>query len=619
MIVGQANTLTFSLVAPSGVTYSSPVVTIEENPWATSSAITDNGNGTYSITITPDRETKRVVKLKVIDQGTTRYHALVTVATADDVTLANTTYNNVGIGGTLTFTTQVQDSVGIKNWYMGTGGVIVPGSFYARPDTNGVTIVNVTGTSSTDVTSVKMTASQTWTTAYQYRMTWGFDVVHPLSGVVHSVSYVSDHYRAITPAWISTGTVTAGIENVLQFSLKFADGSGVKGVKLAPITVAGVTINPNIVVIDETAGIYGVKVTPGFANFSINPQFSIGVNTVVQSVGSKTFTSVAGATVTMAAPAGATRTIGIKLLGATSGDVITAVSGGAIMDPAVGGPWTPTANGVFFIPLPASNRNRPANTNTTPNTADTINVTFTRGGQTVTVPCQITVVWANVKVAAFSMTNNAVQFSSTINGTDAGWTYSAANIISETGTALATSGTVTNNFATDGKVYWNLSAKLAAQKYVSFSGSANNGFNSTFWYWTDPFEITRNPYLVMKPPSWDFGLDHAVAGTPVDLADMAVTFTDDLGAPVSGVSFNTIPGVDKVSGFRGVWQPRLADGTDWSKALVPVTDGSDGKYILKLSSTGFGFANWWVSVFSSTIVFNTSIGLQTLVVSARIN
>jgi len=239
----------------------------------------------------------------------------------------------------------------------------------------------------------------------------------------------------------------------------------------------------------------------------------------------------------MAAPAGATRTIGIKLLGATSGDVITAVSGGAIMDPAVGGPWTPTANGVFFIPLPASNRNRPSNTNTTATTGDTINVTFTRGGQTITVPCAITVVWANVKVAAFSMTNNAVQFSSTIAGTDAGWTYSAANIISETGVALATSGTVTNNFATDGKVYWNLSAKLAAQKYVSFSGSANNGFNSTFWYWTDPFEITRNPYLVMKPPSWDFGLDHAVAGTPADLADMAVTFTDDLGAPVSGVSF----------------------------------------------------------------------------------
>ena len=62
MIAGQPTTLTFSLVAPSGVTYSSPAVSVEENPWATSSALTDNGDGTYSITITPDRETRNQIR-----------------------------------------------------------------------------------------------------------------------------------------------------------------------------------------------------------------------------------------------------------------------------------------------------------------------------------------------------------------------------------------------------------------------------------------------------------------------------------------------------------------------------------------------------------------------------
>lgn len=34
------------------------------------------------------------------------------------------------------------------------------------------------------------------------------------------------------------------------------------------------------------------------------------------------------------------------------------------------------------------------------------------------------------------------------------------------------------------------------------------------------------------------------------------------------------------------FKPRLADGTDYSKVLVPLTDGSDGKYVLKLRMNG---------------------------------
>ena len=81
MIAGQSTTLTFSLVAPPGVTYLSPVVTVEENPWATSSVLTDNGNGTYSITITPDREANTQIRLKAVQDGKTYYHTLNTLVT----------------------------------------------------------------------------------------------------------------------------------------------------------------------------------------------------------------------------------------------------------------------------------------------------------------------------------------------------------------------------------------------------------------------------------------------------------------------------------------------------------------------------------------------------------
>lgn len=366
---------------------------------------------------------------------------------------------------------------------------------------------------------------------------------------------------------------------------------------------------------DRAKGIYGVKVTPGTtANTSVTVVVKQGNMNTTLSLG-RTFASTAGATVTMSAMAGATRTIGIKLAGATAGDQITAVSGGAIMDPATGGPWTPTSNGVFFIPLTASNRNRPTNTNTTPSTVDTINVTYTRGGNTVTVPCAVSVVWANVKVSAFTLTSNLLQFSGTIAGADSKWTFSAANFLSETGAALATSGTVTNNIPTDGKVYWNLSARLADQRYVSFSGSANNGFNSTYYYWTDPFDIARVPYMVMSSVEWNFSQDQALAGKVADLPDLIRTFTDDKGVPLTGLSLNTVP-----TNWSNVFHPRLADGMDWSKVLVPVTNGSDGKYYVRASQTGQGFTNWWVNYFPATFVFNTNeYGPMTFTFNSRIN
>lgn len=620
MIVGTPSTLTFSLVAPSGVTYSSPTVTVESNPWPTASMLTDHGDGTYSITITPDRETQAIIKLKVVQGANTYYHSLMTQASSS-ISMLNTSLSaNLTGNGTMTFDFNVAGLDGVaKMWDLRQDEIIKAADITLTPSTSGVTVAFAGRSYSATFNRCRISATQTWGSADQYKLTWSLNLRHPLSKVTHPLTVITDHYKAITFTWVSTGSVTAGVETVLEFTAKFASGNPVRGLVLKPTAITGGTVDPNIVVIDENAGRYGVKVTPGFSNFTLTPQVAVG-NSATISVPGRAFTFVAGATVTMAAMAGATRTIGVKLLGATSGDVITAVSGGAIMDAAVGGPWTPTANGVFFIPLPASNRNRPANTNTTPSTGDTINVTYTRGGQTVTVPCAITVIWAHAKVTGFSLANNVLQFSGTVAGADNKWTFGAASFLTETGAALATSGTVTNNITTDGKVYWNLSAQLAEQRYVSFTGTANNGFNTTYYYWTDPFDIARVPYMVMSTVEWNFSIAQSDAGKNIDLPDLIRTFKDDRGVPLTGLSLNTIPGVDGVSGWRNVFQPRIAAAGDWSTVLVPVTDGSDGRYYVRLSQTGRGFTNWWVTVFSATFVFNTNeYGPMSLTFGSRIN
>jgi hypothetical protein len=626
MTIGAATTVTFSLTPPDGVTYSNPTVTVENNPWTTSGTLVDNGDGTYSITITPDVETGgRIIKLKVVNAGQTYYHGVKTVAKDSvpyGVGIASVAGETLGnLNGPVLYITKN----GVEQmWNLSGNEATLPHSSVQLSTTaTGVTINPTQYQNNTLLQRLGIfaTSSAPAGSADYADIKTEFDVISPVTGLTSHLSYIQGVAKAYSITWDTTVIPVWGVETVIPFTMKYTSSSGPVtnlGLVSASITSGTATVKQELVTIDAATGKYGVKVTTGStANCTLSITVRVG-NRVNTDTYSRLFASTAGATVTMAAMAGATRTIGIKLAGATAGDVITATGEGAIMD-ATSGSWTPTASGVIFVPLPASNRTRPTNTNTTPSTVDTFTITYTRGGQTYTVPCSITVFWLNAKVTGFTITSDLLQFSGNVAGAASTWTFNQCTFLNETGTSIGTNGTSpTNNIATDGKVYWNLNARLAAQPNVSFTGSGSFS-GSTFYYWSDPFTIARVPYPVMTPAAWNFTMAQADAGKVIDLADMALTFTDDLGAPLTGVSFNTVPGVDNTSGFRGIFQPRLADGTDWSKALVPLTDGSDGKYVLKLSSTGKGFSNYWVNVFSSTFVFNTSIGLQTMTISARIN
>ena len=621
MTIGAATTVTFSLTPPDGVTYSNPTVTVENNPWTTSGSLVDNGDGTYSITITPDVETGgRIIKIKVVNAGQTYYHGVKTVA-KDSVPL---TLKMVGapfgntLGGYVGGDFAIFKGATEQMWNLsGNEATLQRSGISFSTTANGVTFAAPLVTTLTTLQRLTMkpqTVAPGGSADYADIVTKA-NVISPITGLTQEVTFTQGVTKAHTLTWDLSVIPVWGVETVIPFTVKY-NGTQAPVTNLvldsASITTGTATVKQELVVIDASTGKYGVKVTTGStANCTLSITTHIG-NMQITLTSTRLFGSTAGASVTMWAPAGATRTIGIKLAGATSDDVITAVSGGSIMDPAVGGPWTPTANGVIFVPLPASSRNAPGNVNTTPNSPDSINITYTRGGNTYTVPCAITVVWAHTKVTAINLTSNLLQFSGTV-GVDSKWTFAQCTFLNELGVSLGTNGTTpVNNVANDGKVYWNLNSRLAAQKYVSFTGGANNGYNTNYTYWTDPFEIVRVPYLQMSPLSWSFT---AASGQVVDLADLTLTFLDDLGAPLTNVAFNTVPGVDGSSGFRNVFQPRLADGTDWSKALVPLTDGSDGKYVLKLSATGRGQAAY----FNATFILDTSIGSQTMTVTCRIN
>lgn len=626
MTVGAASTVKFSLVPPSGVTYNNPVVTMESNPWTTAGTLSDNGDGTYSITITPDVESGgRVIKLKVVSDGQTYYHGLKPRASDPAaVTLKQVTSQSDVLGGQNGGVFALFDKNGNElPWAMDT--VIPRASVKVTTSAQGVTPGAVQfQAQSNNVQRMGYLSTMTAPagSANYADLLWEMDVVNPITGVTHHVSVVQGVARSTVLAWDTTVIPVWGVPTVIPFTLKYntTPQTPVTNLSLVTATVPGGTYDPNIVSVDPANGVWGVRVTTGStANIALLVTYRIG-NLFGTTQITRSFPSTAGATVTLNAAAAATRIIGIKLAGATAGDVITAVSGGTIMDPAVGGPWTPEASGaVIYVPLPASNRTRPANTNTTPTSTDTINVTFTRGGQTYTVPCAITVMWLHAKVTGITLTNNALQFSGTVAGAAANWTFAQCTFYNEIGTSLGTSGsTPVNNVGTTGKVVWNMAAKLATQKNVTIVGTgAFTGSN--FYYWCDPFEVTREPYFVVSPTGWNFSAAQSGNTIPQqDLADMLLTFTDDTGAPLKGVTLD----VAKLPvNFTNLFGPRMATPDDWSTVLVPQTTGNDGKYLLKVRCKGYA-SNWWVPVYSTTIFFSSTDypgDSKGIVVAPRIN
>lgn len=616
MIVGQPTTLTFSLVAPSGVTYSSPTVTVEENPWATSSALTDNGDGTYSITITPDRETRNQIRLKVIQDGKTYYHTLETLVSGD-FKLAVQAMVNSTAGGAVSIGFIFTDNANNKKvWNLGTSGVIIDPTSLKATGSNGVTVAAPTF-ATRNTMDATLSSTLSWGTGVdQGVVTWEFDAIHPLSGVKHHFSYPADVYNTgMTATWVSTAALPQYNETILQFTLKYASGNPVKNVKYNPAVAAHVisgpgTIAPEIVVIDESQGLYGVKVTAtGTTAVTVTPRFVVGNSLSGNTVAAKAFSVITIATATIPAMYNNTRTIGIVLKdvsGFITDATITGISAGTYLD-ATTGPWTvtDTAKGLYKVQVKGGTRGMPSNTNDTPYLTDKVNVTYTRAGKTYVQPMDIRYYFANVKLAVGAITTagGAVQLTpaSTNPTPTAQWTFSAPAVIGMDGVTAVSGGTMANNIGSTGNIQWTSPAITAAGE-LEISGTAAY-LGTTYYYWSDPFVPTHQFTLKWTPTSTaqsvftgPYSSIPAFTFNPIE-----VTIKDDLGGLITGAQLLASPAptwtpTDSFSGFTPT------GGGAWPTALVPKTDGSDGKYLLKLN-----FGGYYYGVTRATFYFYASI------------
>lgn len=596
MIAGQPTTLTFSLVAPPGVTYQSPVVTVEENPWATSSTLTDNGNGTYSITVNPDRETNTQIRLKAIQGGKTYYHTLNTLVTnANDMKLKVTnTTNYLSTSGAASVYFNFSGLSGDKVWDLSTSGSIIDRtSMKVSTGRSEVTLSTLTSGINGTVSSGYMTTNLAWPTAVdQTTLTWEFDATHPLSGVKHHFSYATPLYKAIIGTFVTNETLYLGIEKLIQFTLKFASGNVPTGIQYSiPHTITGGTATGEIITIDASQGLYGIKVTPTAASVSVTVNYAVGNSFTSYQCGPKVYSAVAAATATLPAMSKYTRDIGIVLKdgnGFITDATITGIAAGSYVDASTGS-WTVTdaSKGLYRVQVVGSTRGAPANTNTTPKSTDSVIVTFTRGSSTYHVPMSIDIYWAAAKVSVgtISSTGGSViltPVAGQVTQTSA-WVYTAPTAVyGLDGVSKASGGAIVNNIGTAGTLTWTAPA-VATGLGVIFGTATFSG--NTYYYWSDPFTVTHAYTLSWTPVKNNQSVfTGPYSSIPAfDFTDIEVTITDDLGALVTDAVVLETPVPQSKAGVPSAMSITARSGmTLWAQTMVPKTDGSDGKYLLKL-------------------------------------
>lgn len=303
--VGVATTAKFSLIAPAGVTYSNPTVTISENPWPTSGTLTDNGDGTYSITITPSEETfPRVIRLDVVQDGTTHRHGV--MLTARDFSLirmkVTATSDRLGSGNAGLITLIDKAGVDIP-WDLSTNEKVLPrSSIKITSLTPGVTVGTPAFQAQSSTKNLGFTVQSTSPIEDYATIQITAEVISPDTGYTYPVTATMDLCKAVAMTWNDTIIPTINVDTVIPFTLKYT-GSG-NPVTSARVNIATLypdtaTLYPGIVNVDPSVGIYGMKIK-AVSNLTCNLSINASSGNVVSAVSSnRMFTPVvakAGAT-----------------------------------------------------------------------------------------------------------------------------------------------------------------------------------------------------------------------------------------------------------------------------------------------------------------------------------
>ena len=303
--VGVATTAKFSLIAPAGVTYSNPTVTITDNPWTTSGTLTDNGDGTYSIAITPSEETfPRVIRLDVVQDGTTYRHGVMLTARDFSSIRMNVTATSGSLGTNNTGLITLIDKAGaVIPWDLSTNEKVLPrSSIKITSLTPGVTVGTPTFQTQANTKTLGFTVQSTSPIEDYATIQITAEVISPDTGYTYPVTATMDLCKAVAMTWNDTIIPTINVDTVIPFTLKYT-GSG-NPVTSARVNIATLypdtaTLYPGIVNVDPSAGIYGMKIK-AVSNVTCNLSINASSGNVVSAVSSnRMFTPVvakAGAT-----------------------------------------------------------------------------------------------------------------------------------------------------------------------------------------------------------------------------------------------------------------------------------------------------------------------------------
>ncbi len=614
--VGTPSTVTFSLNAPAGVTYSNPTVNIVTNPWTTSSALTDNGDGTYSITVTPSKETgARTIRLDVIQGGVTYSHGVQFTAYDDGIATLKFDATADIFGTTTGLFSLVDRSGNLLPWRLsGTSGNAIDRTKLLLSMPTATVGTTRTFTENLDLRLLTISSQPVVNTASvdSEEGTWSADVVNPLTKRIHKLTAKSTIHTAITTTWVDDSSWRPIVGNPTDVRLKIVYASGkpvTNAVYLASaphtVEIAGsATWAPSLKAIDAANGIYAGTITPlATRQGVIFLKFGVGSSTKVNKSVTRFSYGTIGATAYIPAMNNFTRTVSIKLVdmnGAIITDaVVTNIAAGDKIDASSGSwPCVDTSLGMYYVQIVSTGRGP-----TTQLYSDKVLVTYTRGGVVTTAYMDVKIYHLNAKVVMPSNLTTDAAADTLPAGTKQDGTKMTETTGYVYGTAYCTMDY--NSVFQSGAPYLNPTNLTVNQTFtiVRPVGLANvdlvlQSQQTNYVIWSEPFRMVPGAfYYRYTPYNWQWhNLAYATGKNYIGaqvLPNLEVLFTDQANNPITGLRITAATGTTLQPADRG---------TDWSTSLVPKTDGSDGKYLVKWYTPEYMGNHWQSTTITITVV-----------------
>jgi len=595
-------TLPFTMTAIGGAAFSASATYDASNSRIlTVSAVTRLGDGTYTMAVTAPYECNGqdgVVIIDVTDGGvTTRVVGFVTagylltsfVNGDNRPTLANTIYNalvyDAGVSATTSALIGTVDTTSLKLTPRGTNY-----------------IAGTTPAAKGSVSSVSFgfsLSSLPDAMIYDYEFKTTINKGSNVGTRVYTVKGTAHVNVAATVTWLDSSFLI-GTTNSMRLQVMWGAIPAPFYTYAGTITVSNAVANQTLDLTNAATGIYVIHFTPSATSGTFSGLALVdSVGGYSTSTGTKGWTAFSPATATTRSAKGLSRVIGVILRdvsGIITDATITGLSAGTYHTVSTGS-WTCQDTSIgLYKPVAICSAYGVGSTVAT--VAESLTLTYTRGGQTYTVPVTVTSIAWPYPRGIVDGTIYSDKSPVSITGGGNQQTQGAMSILDYTGAAGQNfSGSWGSYSDTTGLMIYTPTAFAIPKPNVTVEWSMTTPSNTVGVAFCDPIAITRAPYVTQNPASPVYTTTSNTGPYPAkDLPDYFIQLLDDQGAPLTGVTCTAIAS-QSVSNIVG---PRNSGAV--STMLAPTTDGSDGQYTLKMRFNG-----WSASATSGTFTIALSL------------